>query len=224
MAERPRRATTYNGHPGQIMNNAKQVRQSKKEVEAEKAEKAEKKAVAAAKVKEAEQRWEVGIQRVAAIENKIQKKINNARENAMRPDKVNQDFHQEHLMQENETQNLLSHPDEATQDEMELRIDDVGTDTYEPTDLPPMSMVGTSESEPEMYGAGDEESGDDGGNDEYIPKEGDEEVNAEDNEEDIEAEFQSFMERRNAEKLKEKADKAKKKEKVSFRHYNQSTL
>jgi hypothetical protein len=32
------------------------------------------------------------------------------------------------------------------------------------------------------------------------------------------------MKHRNAEKLKEKADKAKKKERASFRHYNQSTL
>jgi hypothetical protein len=91
------------------VNNAKQVRRSKEEVEAEKAEKAGKKVAAAAKVKEAEQRWEVGIQHVTAIEDEMQKKIINAHENAMCPNKVNQDFHQEHLMQENETQNLLTH-------------------------------------------------------------------------------------------------------------------
>jgi hypothetical protein len=82
----------------------------------------------------------------------------------MHPNKVNQDFHQEHLMQENESQNLLAHVD---QDEMELGTDDVGTDTYEPAE---MSMVSTSKSEPELYGAGDEKSGDDGGDDEFIPE------------------------------------------------------
>jgi hypothetical protein len=164
------------------VNNVKEVRRSKEEVEAEKAEK---KAAAAAKVKAAEQRQEVGIQCVAAIEDEMQKKINNACRNAMCPNKVNQDFHQEYLMQENETQNLLAHLDEAAQDEMELGTDDVGTDTYEPADLPPMSMVGTSKSEPELHGAGGDESGDGGGDDEYIPKKGDEEVNVEDDEEDI---------------------------------------
>ena len=181
------------------------------------------KAAAAAEVKEAKQRQEVGIQRITAIEDEMQKKIINACENAMHPDKVNQDFHQEHLMWENETQNLLTHVDEAVQDEMEVGSDNVGADTYEPADLPPMSTVGTSESEPELYGAGDEESDDDG-DDEFIPKEVDEEVDDNDNEEDIEATFQSFMKHCNAEKLKLKVDKAKKKEKVSFRHYDQSRL
>lgn len=222
MAEQPQWITMYHGHPGQIVNNAKQVRQSKEEVEAEKAEKAEKKQ---AKVKETEKRWEVGIKHITAMEDEMQKQIMNVHQNATRPDKLNQDIHQEHLLiQQNKTRNLLTPADDASYDEMELETDDVSADTYDPADLPPMSTVGTSESEPELFGAGDEELGNDGdSDDEFIPKEVDKEVD-EDNEKDIEAAFQSFMKCYNAEKSKAKADKAKKKEKVSFRHYNQSRL
>lgn len=87
-----------------------------------------------------------------------------------------------------------------------------------------MSTVGTSNSEPEQFRAGDEESGDNGGDDEFIPEEVNEEDDAEDDEEHIEAAFQSFMKHHNAEKSKSKVGKAKKKEKVIFRHYNQSRL
>lgn len=130
----------YHSHPGQIVNDVKQVRRSKAEVDVEKAVKARTKQAAAAKVKEIEEQWEVGIKCVAAIEDEMQKQITNACQNAMHPDQVNQDIHQKHLlMQQNETRNLLTHvasyADDASYDKMELETD-VATDTYDPADFP----------------------------------------------------------------------------------------
>jgi hypothetical protein len=146
----------------------------------------------------------------------MQKQATNARQIAAHPDKV---IYWEHLRRQNENVDPrpIAPADDISHKEIGLdETGDVGTDTYDLADLPPMLTVGTSESEPELFGALDEESGDDGGGDHFIPKEDEDdgENGGDLHEADMKAVFQTLMDSRKAAKMKTKAGKAKK-EKVS---------
>ncbi|KAF8218911.1 hypothetical protein L208DRAFT_1383170 [Tricholoma matsutake] len=202
-AGQPQHTTTYNGHPGQVILEAKQVRWSKEEVEVEKEEKAEKKKKAMAKVKKAEKHCLVRVQRVAAKENEIQEQVEHGGRNTACLDQVNQDLYQEHWWQQAERE-LVSRPIlPANDNDMGLgEADDPGVETDDPPDFPPMSTVDTT---------GEYESDGDGDKD-FIPKAEGEDDEKESEDEDLEAAFKLWLKTRGS-KGKDVIGKTKEKEK-----------
>ena len=190
------------------------MRQSKEEVDVEKEEKAEKKNKAVAKVKEAKKHHLVGVQHVAAKENKIEKQVKHGWHNAACPDQVNQDLYQEHQWLQAERELELRPISPANKDNMELdEAGDLGVETDNPADFPPKSTVGTSESEPEFFGAAGiyELDGDD--DDNFIPKKAEgKDDEKESEEEDMEAAFKLWL-KTNSTKKKDIIRKTKEKEK-----------
>ena len=205
MSNRPKRSTTYKGHPGQIVNDAKQTRRSKEEVEAEKAEKMAKKVELEAQKQEAIARRTAGVKRVAAKEDEIQLQVATARQNATRPDKVAMDAHQEHLKRQKERE-ALSKPipsaiNETVDDEMVVDDEqgDDGFDTDDQVDFPPVSILDSSSerglSEPiNNYGDESEE-----GDKDYVNNQ-----SGEDGENSVDEAVAAFLKERAAKKKKEK--------------------
>jgi hypothetical protein len=130
----------------------------------------------------------------------MEQQVANKHQNAARPDKVNNDSHQEYLKGQKARQ-LSKHisSDVASDGKMALdeEMGDVGVDTDDPAEFPPMSTVDTSESEPEMSGLVDGEFGSEAGDEDFKPESEDELKDDEEeatDDEDLEELFKSHQE------------------------------
>ncbi|KAF8221966.1 hypothetical protein L208DRAFT_1382045 [Tricholoma matsutake] len=156
-----------------------------------------------AKVKEAEKHHLVGVQHVAAKENEIQEQVEHGRHNAACPDQVNQDLYQEHWQWQAERELMLRPISPANDNDMGLgEADDLGVETDDPPDFPPMSTVDTT-GEYELDGDGDKD---------FIPEAEGEDDEKELEDKDLEVAFKLWLKTRGS-KGKDVIKKTKEKEK-----------
>lgn len=94
MSQRPKRQTTYGGHPGKIINDTKQKCRTREQIDADNAKE---KAAAEAHAQAAVEKRAAAIKRVAAKEDEIQQQEDGNRLMAVRPDRVTMAAHAEEL-------------------------------------------------------------------------------------------------------------------------------
>lgn len=206
MSARPKRPSTAN-RPGQIVNDTKQKRRTKDQIEADNAAK---KAEQAAAKQAAVDNHNAAIQRIAIKESEIQQQEALARRHAARPDQVTAITHQSYIATKKANELAEQLAVEHNMDESE----DEGIDTDGAVELPEPSVVGT-ESDGDLFERDDEMFGNDNDkDDDYVDsamlykKDGDAAGSNSDGDEDYEKEFQLYMKEKQAQKKKATAKKA----------------
>lgn len=202
MSARPKRPSTAN-RPGQILNDTKQKRRTKEQIEADNAAKAAEKAIAK---QAAMDHHNAAVQRIATKETEIQQQEALARHHAARPDQVTAITHQS-LIAKKKADELAKQL--AVEHSMDVVIsgDDEDIDTDGAVELPETSVIGT-DSDRDLFERDDEMFSNDNDNDgDYVDsemsyKEEDISGTHSNDDEDYEKEFQLYLKVKRAQKKK----------------------